>query len=291
MLQDQRRSEILQIAEKAGFVTIQQLAEQIGASDSTVRRDLEFLEKAGQIRRTRGGASYVGESLRAFDERFSRELPEKQRVGQMAASLVQSGDTVLLDGGTTTLEVARHLIGKSLQVVTNSLPIVSLLANQPQIELIFLGGYVFPKTGVALGPLTVAALSQVHVRRLFMSVGGITERGLFNSNALLVETERAMLAAAEEVIVVTDSSKLGHAALAHLCSLEKVDRVVVDAAIRPEWRDVFTTAGVAVTVAAAQAGARDSEARDAPVQRDEDKPAPDDADVEAVRKIVNLGVP
>jgi DeoR/GlpR family transcriptional regulator of sugar metabolism len=249
MLLDQRRQEILNVVENEGFVALQQLTDRVGVSESTVRRDLEYLEKIGQIRRTRGGAAYVGESLTTLDERSVQSLPEKQAVGRVAAGLVTSGETVLLDGGTTTLEVARHLSGKSLQVVTNSLPVATLLSNLPQIELITIGGYVYPKTGVALGPMAMAALSQVHVRRLFMSVGGITEKGLFNSNTLLAETERAMLNVAEEVIVVTDSSKLGHSALAHLCPLDRVDRVVVDAGISDEWRKILTNAGVALTIA------------------------------------------
>lgn len=249
MLLDQRRQEILNVVENAGFVALQQLTDRVGVSESTVRRDLEFLERIGQIRRTRGGAAYVGESLTTLDERGVRSLPQKLAVGRVAAGFVTAGETVLLDGGTTTLEVARHLAGKGLQVVTNSLPVATLLSNQPQIELITIGGYVYPKTGVALGPLAIAALAQVHVRRLFMSVGGITEKGLFNSNTLLAETERAMLGVAEEVIVVTDSSKLGHSALAHLCGLERVHRLVVDAGITQEWRAILTQAGIEVTVA------------------------------------------
>jgi DeoR family transcriptional regulator, fructose operon transcriptional repressor len=249
MLLDQRRQEILNIVESAGFVALQQLTERADVSESTIRRDLEYLERIGQIRRTRGGAAYVGESLTTLDERSVQALPEKQAVGRVAAEFVGSGETVLLDGGTTTLEVARHLTGKSLQVVTNSLPVAMLLSNQPQVELILIGGYVYPKTGVALGPLAMSALSQIHVRRLFMSVGGITEKGLFNSNTLLAETERSMLNVAEEVIVVTDSSKLGHSALAHLCPLDRVHRVVVDAGITDEWRKILTNAGIALTIA------------------------------------------
>lgn len=249
MLLDERRQNVLQIIESEGFASLPKIAERVGASESTVRRDLEYLETVGQIRRTRGGAAYVGESLTPFDERFTKALAEKQAVGRAAAALVEPGEAVLLDGGTTTLEVARNLAGKSLQLVTNSLPIVALLANQPNIELIMVGGYVYPKTGVALGPVAMAALAQIHVRRLFMGVSGITERGLFNSNTLLVETERCMMAAAEEVVVVTDSSKLGHSALAHLCSLDKVHRVVVDSGITAEWRQIFSQAGVNVTIA------------------------------------------
>ncbi|MDB5388628.1 MAG: glpR [Planctomycetaceae bacterium] len=249
MILDQRRHNILQVIEKQGFVSLQSLVDQVGVSESTVRRDLEYLDRIGQIRRTRGGASYAGESLAGFEERTSQATTEKQAIARVAASLIQDGEAVLLDGGTTTLEVARQLIGRTLQVVTNSLPIVNLLVNQPQIELIQLGGYLFPKTGVALGPLAIAALSQIHVRRLVMSVGGITEAGLFNTNTLLVETERQMLTSAEEVVVVTDSSKLGHSALAHLCPLQKVHQVVVDSGITPEWVRILERAGVQVLIA------------------------------------------
>lgn len=249
MLLDERRQSILNLVESKGFAALQELSQEVGVSESTIRRDLEVLEKEGQIRRTRGGASYVGESLTALDERFRQAIPQKQMVGRAAADLVQPGETVLLDGGTTTYEVARNLSQKSLQVVTNSLPIANLLSNSPSIELIFIGGYLYPKTGVALGPMASASLAQVHVRRLFMSVGGITEKGLFNSNALLAEAERSMLAAAEEVVVVTDSSKLGHSALAYLCGLDKVQRVVVDAGITDEWKAILENAGIQVTIA------------------------------------------
>src|SRR5438270_13164341 len=163
MLLDQRRQEILSLLELEGFVSLQKLSDQSGVSESTVRRDLEYLEKIGQIRRTRGGAAYVGESITPLDERAEQAFPEKQAVGRAAAALVQGGEAILLDGGTTTLEVARNLTGKSLQVVTNSVPVVNLLASQPQIELVIIGGYLYPKTGVALGPLALAALSQIHV--------------------------------------------------------------------------------------------------------------------------------
>ncbi len=248
MLLDERRRKILEIVENKGFVALSELTEQAGVSESTVRRDLEFLDGIGQIRRTRGGAAYIGESLTEFEDRRNRALPQKQKIAQAAAGLIDSGEAVLLDGGTTTLEVARQLIGKSLQVVTNSLPIVSLLVNQPNIELVMIGGYLYPKTGVALGPLAVRTLEQIHVRRLVMSVGGITEKGLYNSNALLVETERKMIDAAEEVVVVSDSGKLGHSALAHLCPLDVVDRMVIDTGITPEWRKMIEKAGVELTL-------------------------------------------
>ena len=248
MLVDERRQTILQIIEKKGFVSLAQLMDLVGASDSTIRRDLEVLDGGGQVRRTRGGATYIGESLTSFDTRRTKATEQKERIAQAAAALVQTGETVILDGGTTTLEVARQLAGRSLQVVTNSIPIVNALVNSPETELIVIGGFLYPKTGVNLGPIAVEALKSIHARRLFISVGGITASSLFNSNALLVETERQMIEAAEEVIVVSDSSKLGHSALAQLCSLQTVDRLITDAGITEEWRQIVDRAGVELTV-------------------------------------------
>jgi DeoR/GlpR family transcriptional regulator of sugar metabolism len=249
MLVDQRRQQILEITEKSGFVALSELVERVGASESTLRRDLDYLDGIGQIRRTRGGAAYVGDSITPFEVRRTRAKEQKEHIAAVAAALVEPGETVLLDGGTTTLEVAKYLVGKPLQVVTNSLPIINVLVNSPQTELIVIGGFLYPKTGVNLGPIAVAALKSIHARRLFVSAGGITAAGLFNSNALLVETERQMIESAEELIVVSDSSKLGHSALAHLCPLDVVDRLVVDEGITDEWRQIVDRAGIELIVA------------------------------------------
>lgn len=236
MIVDKRRIEILETVKNKGFASLHEISGGVDASESTVRRDLEYLESIGQVRRTRGGASYVGESLTGFDERRSLAAIEKQKISRATAELIGRQETIILDGGTTTLEVAKHLAGKGLQVVTNSLPIVNHLVGVADVELIFLGGYVYPRTGVTLGDLTIAALKCIHARRLVMSVGGITEQGLFNTNSLLAETERQMIASADEVIVVADSSKLGHSELAHLGSLSVVHKIVIDGGISEEWK-------------------------------------------------------
>ena len=248
MITDERRTRILQIAEESGFVSLQRLVAEVGASESTVRRDLEFLDGLGHLHRTRGGAAYSGDSLTDFDVRQKRASLQKRRIAQRTAELISAGETVLLDGGTTTLEVARHLSGKSLQVVTNSLPIASLLMNQPKIELIFIGGYVYPKTGVALGDQAIAALKSIHVSRLVMGAGGVAENGLFNSNALLVETERQMIAATQHVTLVVDSSKFGQRALSYLCPLDSVNEIVTDDGLTAIWRRTLEASGIALEV-------------------------------------------
>ncbi len=246
MLVEQRRSRILELVERMGFVSLQQLIAAVGASESTVRRDLEQLHTQGHIHRTRGGATYSGESLTDLAVRENRASLEKLAIAEHTAGLISDGETVLLDGGTTTLEVARHLTGKALQVVTNSLPIANLLMNQSQIELIFIGGYVYPKTGVALGDQAVEALRNIYVSRLVMSAGGVTSEGLFNSNALLVDTERQMIRSAERVTLVADHSKFGQRALSHLCPLEEVDQVVSDDRLSQEWQDALSERGIVV---------------------------------------------
>jgi DeoR/GlpR family transcriptional regulator of sugar metabolism len=237
MLLDQRRDAILKYLEEKGYASLQQLVDCAAASESTVRRDLDYLDGIRQIRRTRGGAAYVGESITEFEVRTTRALPEKQKIARAIAEQIQPGESVLLDGGTTTLEVAKEIAHKEIQVVTNSLPIANLLVNSSTIELIVIGGYLYPKTGVFLGPLAVDALSKLHVRKLVLSSGGITEKGLFNSNTLLVEAERKMLDAAEEVILAADSGKFGHVELAHLCALDRIDRLYVDKEISESWAE------------------------------------------------------
>ncbi len=249
MLLDERRRKILEVIERNGFISINALGSQLPASESTLRRDLEYLDRIGQIRRTRGGAAYVGNSLRAYEDRIAVAAPEKRSIGQAMANLLAPGETVLLDGGTTTFEVARALAGKSLQIVTNSLPIASLLMNRPEIELIFLGGYLYPKTGVTLGPIAVNSLTGIRANRLVMSVGGITEEGLFNTNSLLVETEQRMIESAEEVCVVSDSGKLGKAALAKIAPLSVVHHLITDRRIPQSWREHLAEQNIQLTIA------------------------------------------
>jgi DeoR/GlpR family transcriptional regulator of sugar metabolism len=251
VLVEERRQRVLDLVSRRGFVSLLDLVQAINVSESTIRRDLDHLHQQGVVRRTHGGAMYVGDgtALPALEDRSSAQLDEKQAVAQEAAARVRDGDAILLDGGTTTLEVAKLLVGRSVQIVTNSLPIANLFANRREAELVILGGFVYPKTGVALGPLTVRTLDEVHVHQAILSVGGITTKGLFNSNLLLVETERRMMRCADEVVVVADHSKIGRQALAFLCELSVIDTLIVDAGITPEQRQLLEDLGPRLIVA------------------------------------------
>jgi DeoR/GlpR family transcriptional regulator of sugar metabolism len=250
VLVEERRQRVLDLVSQRGFVALDDLAEAIQVSVSTIRRDLDYWHQQGALRRTHGGAMYVGDgaAFPALDERSASQLEEKKTIAKAAAARVQDGDAILLDGGTTTLEVARMLVGRSLQVVTNSLPIATLFASSRETDLVILGGYVYPKTGVALGPFTVRMMEDLHVQQTILSVGGITAKGLFNSNLLLVETERQMMRCADEVVVVADHTKVGRQALAFLCEPGAIDTLIVDNQLTPAQRELLEQTGARLLV-------------------------------------------
>jgi DeoR/GlpR family transcriptional regulator of sugar metabolism len=251
VLVEERRQRVLDAVSQRGFIALRDLAQTIQVSESTLRRDLDYLHQQGVLKRTHGGAIYLGDSsgLPALEERTASQPEEKRAIAREAATRVQDGDAILLDGGTTTLEVARLLVGRSLQIVTNSLPIANLFASNRETDLVMLGGYVYPKTGVALGPLTVRMMEDVHVQQAILSVGGLTAKGLFNSNLLLVETERQMMRCADEVVVVADHTKIGRQALAFLCELSVIDTLIVDNRLTAEQRALVEQGNVRLIVA------------------------------------------
>lgn len=267
MTAEERRQQLSEVIARRGFADLSLLVAELGVSESTVRRDLSQLEEEGIVRRTHGGAVFVSDRFHVLNyaDRESSAAAEKQAIGQAAARLIQDGETILLDGGTTTVQIARNLLKRSLQVVTNSLPIANLLGAASSIELIFVGGYIYPRTGVALGPLAQQVLANLHVNRAFLSVAGVTEDGLYNANVLMVETEQQMMKSADEVVIVADRGKFGRRALARLCGWETIDRIVSDEGLDPKWRQVAQAAGTELILAgcepAASANGRAAEAR------------------------------
>ncbi len=253
MLAQERRNQLLEVVRIRGFASYPELAEVLEVSESTVRRDVEALEEQGCANRIHGGVLYAGSSpkLPHFETRQAGRWEQKRAIAHRTAELVEEGDTILLDGGSTTYEVARLLVGKPIHVVTNSLPVANLFAADTASDLVMIGGNICPRSGVAQGPQADRMISSLRVRKTIFSVAGVNDEGFFNNNLLLVETERAMMRAADEVIVVADSSKFGRTSLTHLCPLEAVTYLVVDEGIGEPWTSRVAAAGVKLLVAAA----------------------------------------
>ena len=220
------------------------------ASESTIRRDLEHFETLGEVKRSHGGVFYTGSEpkLPHFERNQSQNNQIKQGIANLAATLVEDGDTILLDGGSTTFELAQKLAGRPLQVVTNSLPVSNLFMANYEADLVVLGGNVHLRTGTTIGPYANQMLSELNCRLAFLSVAGIHQDGFYNSNFLLVETEKAMMKAADEVVIVADSTKFGKKSLARLCELSSVHRLVVDSGITDEWKERIRDSGVTLFV-------------------------------------------
>jgi len=251
MLASERRDKLLEVIRLRGFSALPDLAAELAVSESTIRRDLDQLEEEGSAKRTHGGVFYSGPSpkLQHFDQIQAKNFSKKQQIAQHAVKFIEDGDTVLLDGGSTTYELARLLVGRTLQVVTNSLPVANLFMGRETADLVIIGGYVHVRTGVSMGPFANEMLKDLNCRRAFLSVAAIHEDGLFNSNLLLVETERAMMKAADEVIILADSTKFGRKSLSRLCGLEEAQTIVVDNEISEDWRSRVIAAGVNLQVA------------------------------------------
>lgn len=251
---EERRTKLRELIRSQGFVSIPDLRAALDVSESTIRRDLDHLEAEGEAQRTHGGVFSTGPtaSLKLFEDRRAGQWERKRQVALAASQLIESHDTLLLDGGSTTYELARQLVGKPLQIVTNSLPLANLFASSERADLVMLGGYVHSRTGVSLGPYANQMLSSLNVQTAVLSIAGADRRGYYNSNLLLVETERAMMQCADRTMVVADSSKFGKSSLARLCELQEVDTVVSDEGLSQEWQSRLEDAGVQLILASSE---------------------------------------
>jgi DeoR/GlpR family transcriptional regulator of sugar metabolism len=247
-----RQLRIRQLIESNEFVDLDTLHRETAASVSTLRRDLMELEQQGVLRRVYGGAMAAQPSTNnTFDFRVqSGRMPnEKERIAAAVAGLVEEGQTVILDGGSTVAAVSRHLAALRLQVVTNSLAISEVFADARQIELTLTGGYLYPRTRVLVGPLCEHTLSTVRADTLIMGIGGVTEAGYSNNNTLVVGPERKMIEVSQKVIIVADHTKFGKSAMIPVAPLEVADLVVTDSGLAIEHQQMLRNHGVDVRLA------------------------------------------
>lgn len=237
--------------QKAEFASLEELAQQVGASTSTVRRDVAMLEAGGSLRRTHGGARLANPHSDefTFSLRDTRQVSEKEAIGKACAELIGSNETVIIDAGTTVYHAAKYLESKTPQIITNSLPVANLFAAANRVELILSGGVIYPRLGVLVGPLAVEAFAKIHADVAVMSGGGITLDGVSNSHGLLIEIQLAMIRAAQRVIFCFDSTKLGRRSVSELCKLDCIDTIVTDHGAPSELVGSLRGAGLDVIIA------------------------------------------
>jgi len=251
---DKRRAFIIEELARNQMVKVSELSERFEVSEVSIRRDLIQLERFGLLKRVHGGAVALPKtaSAQSYAAKMHSHMEEKERIGRAAAQMIRQGDRIILDSGTTVLQVARHISGDllhsgSLTVITSSLPIVHELGPWRGVHLILLGGIYLPDYEIAVGPQTIENLKGLHADKMFLGTDGLTfSHGVTTANLLEAEVDRAMVEAASEVIAVADSSKIGIIGLATIVPLTKLNKLVTDEKAPPDFVAALRDEGVEV---------------------------------------------
>jgi DeoR family ulaG and ulaABCDEF operon transcriptional repressor len=252
MLDRERQETVLRLVKQNRFLSIHDAARATGASQATVRRDFRKLEEAGYIHRVRGGVE-ITEKLKEKDEVF-RELPfeyrkgimleHKRRIARHAASLCADGETIIIDGGSTTYQMAGYLAPLKLKIVTNSFAIAEHLIKHSESQVYLPGGIIFPESQLILDPFNEDVYKNFFASKVFMGVGGIGPAGATNRDINLIRVERLMIDHAEKLIILADSSKFRSPGDLLLCGFNRIDTIITDSGIDIRSREMVKEHGV-----------------------------------------------
>jgi DeoR family ulaG and ulaABCDEF operon transcriptional repressor len=233
---EDRERTILSMLEKRGFVSFRELDRRLSASPATVRRDLDRLETAGRIVRVHGGAKVPDTAMRnlqgvPFHENIKKNAAAKAAIGKAAARLCVPGESIIIDGGSTTLQMCPHLEGLHLEVATNSLHIVSALLPQSTTRIYMPAGALYREQNIVLSPFDDDGTSHYAASKIFMGAASVGPLGLMQTDLILLQAERRLMARARQVILLVDSSKFHSPIGEALCKLSEVTTVITDAGI------------------------------------------------------------
>jgi DeoR family transcriptional regulator of aga operon len=249
-----RRAKILEEIEVKGQVSVSELSKMFDISEVTIRNDLGHLEKQNMLIRARGGAIKIKFHRMGIDPSFSDKqkefLKEKQRIAKAAIKLIEEGDTIVVDSGTTTTEIAKNLEGFSnLTIITNALNIASILSEYEGINIFMPGGSLRKKSLSLVGVLADENFEKFYCDKLFLGADGFdTSHGLSTPNSEEAHLNQIMIKIAKKVIVVADSRKFERRRFAFIGPISNVDVVITDSGIKEEDRNRLEKSGIEVIV-------------------------------------------
>lgn len=253
---------ILDAVRNQGFITVQELMDRLGASSATVRRDINELAEGGKLRRVHGGAEALelggasNETSYSLDYTHAERRAEKLAIASRAVAMCEEDESIIINGGSTTFQMVFALERRSMQVLTNSLPIASYLFQNSNVRLQVPGGEVYRDQHIILSPFDNDTIRNFSASKLFTGAQCLNRSGLLESDPRLIQAERKILSQAEQVVVLVDSTKFRSAGSLILCPLENLNTVVTDDGIRDEERKMLEDSGVTVVVVRAGDTAR-----------------------------------
>jgi DeoR family ulaG and ulaABCDEF operon transcriptional repressor len=255
MHESERHRIILSVIQERPVVTVAEMVDLTESSEATIRRDIATLHVQKRLRRVRGGAEsinppqFVGLAGRPFSVNETMHAAQKRAIAAKAVELCDDGDSIIINGGTTTFQMVHPLALKRMQVFTNSFPIAEHLLKHSKNAITLSGGTIYREQNIILSPFDNDVTRNFYAKRMFMGAKGLGPLGLMEADPLLIQAEQKLINQADELVLLIDSSKFKHRSSLILCPLERITTVITDAGIRDEDRHMLEKAGVGLVVA------------------------------------------
>jgi len=257
----ERWNRIIDMLHTTKVTSVEQFAGALAVSPATIRRDLNELHSAGRLQRVRGGAIAAKPNAAYNDPYFglsgqlnqadtlSVNINEKRAIGKKAASMIDDNDSVIIDGGSTTVYMSQHIKAENLMVLTTSIPIMNSLLGRPKLRVLIAGGEVFQEQALVLDPYSHGIVEKFSATKLFIGAQAVTSRGLMQTDPLLVQNEQQLISRADKVILLADSSKFTAKGSLTVCGLDVIDTVVTDAGLPPDARKMLAEHDIDIVIA------------------------------------------
>ena len=255
MHEKERHRIILSAVEDRPVVTVVDLCNLTGVSEATIRRDIATLHMQKQLRRVRGGAEamsppqVIGLAGRTFEVNETFRIREKQAIARAAVELCEDGESIIINGGTTTFQMVHPLASRRIQVFTNSFPIAEHLLKHSKNTIMLSGGTIYREQNIILSPFENDVTRNFYARRMFMGAQGLGPLGLMEADPLLIQAEQKLIGQADELVVLADSSKFAQRSSLVLCALDRISTIITDEGISDKAAQMLDAADVTLVVA------------------------------------------
>jgi DeoR family ulaG and ulaABCDEF operon transcriptional repressor len=256
----ERWNRIIDMLHATKVTSVEQFSTKLNVSPATIRRDLNELHSDGRLCRVRGGAIALDPNSNHGDPFFglsgqlnqadtlSMNTKEKRAIGEKAASMIEDNDSIIIDGGSTTVYMTQHIRAENLMVLTTSIPIMNSLLGRPKIRILIAGGEVFQEQALVLDPYSHGIVNKFSATKLFIGAQAVTSRGLMQTDPLLVQNEQQLIGRAEKVILLADSSKFEAKASLSVCGLDAIDTVVTDSGLSEDAKKMLVDNDIEIVI-------------------------------------------